>query len=83
MPRVNLKVILSSNRAEVVCWVAESMQPFNIVADQGFHSLMKMGQPGYYIPSPATVSRDVKHVFVRCRQRIAMMLQASVYFYHT
>ncbi|KAI0757810.1 hypothetical protein C8Q80DRAFT_1061563, partial [Daedaleopsis nitida] len=38
-------------------------------------SLMKTGRPGYYIPSPATVSRDVKAVFARTRTRIAKLLQ--------
>lgn len=36
---------------------------------------MKTGRPEYYIPSPSTVSRDVKLVFARTRQRIAKMLQ--------
>ena len=36
---------------------------------------MKTGRPGYYIPSPAMVSRDVKKVFIKSRQRIAKMLQ--------
>jgi hypothetical protein len=40
---------------------------------------MKTGRPGYYIPSPVTVSRDVKKVFVKSRQRIAKMLQ--VYYF--
>jgi hypothetical protein len=51
------------------------MRPFKIVKDRGFQTLMKTGRPDYYIPSPETVSRDVKKVFVRCRQRIAKMLQ--------
>jgi hypothetical protein len=53
------------------------MRPFSVVKDRGFQSLMKTGRPGYYIPSPATVSRDVKIVFVKSRQRIAEMLQVS------
>jgi hypothetical protein len=36
---------------------------------------MKTGQPDYYIPSPTTVSRDVKNVFVNVRKRMAKMLQ--------
>jgi hypothetical protein len=36
---------------------------------------MKTGRPEYYIPSPSTVSRDVKQVFVRVRKRMAKMLQ--------
>ncbi|KAF8131085.1 hypothetical protein EV363DRAFT_1165668, partial [Boletus edulis] len=55
--------------------VEMSLRPFNIVADRGFQSLMKTGRPEYYLPSPATVSRDVKLVFVHTRQRIAKMLR--------
>jgi coproporphyrinogen III oxidase len=36
---------------------------------------MKTGRPEYYIPSPTTVSRDVKQVFVNVRRRIAKMLR--------
>jgi hypothetical protein len=36
---------------------------------------MKTGRPEYYIPSPATVSRDVKKVFANARKRITKMLQ--------
>ena len=36
---------------------------------------MKTGRPEYYIPSPTTVSRDVKKVFVNVRKRLAKMLQ--------
>ncbi|KAF8124115.1 hypothetical protein EV363DRAFT_1178463, partial [Boletus edulis] len=62
----------------IVRWVCESLRPFNIVADRGFQSLMKMGRPEYYLPSPAIVSRDVKLVFVRTRQRIAKMLRVGI-----
>ncbi|KAF8132937.1 hypothetical protein EV363DRAFT_1295730 [Boletus edulis] len=62
-------------RAEIVRWVCESLRPFNIVADRGFQSLMKTGRPEYYLPSPATVSRDVKLVFVHTRQWITKMLR--------
>ena len=55
--------------------MAESKRPFNIVKDRGYQSLMKTGRPEYYIPSPATVSRDVKKVFVNARKRLARMLQ--------
>ncbi len=63
------------NRAEIIRWVAESLCPFNIVKDHGFNSLMKTGQPSYYLPHPTTVSRDVKTVFAKTRQRIAGLLQ--------
>lgn len=38
---------------------------------------MKTGRPEYYLPSPSTVSRDVRVVFARSRQRIAAMLRVS------
>ncbi|KIK33082.1 hypothetical protein CY34DRAFT_36909, partial [Suillus luteus UH-Slu-Lm8-n1] len=61
-------------RAEIVRWVSESLRPFDIVKDHAFQSLMKTGRPEYYLPSPATVSRNVRQVFVRTRQRVATML---------
>ncbi|KAG0700000.1 hypothetical protein DFH29DRAFT_983246 [Suillus ampliporus] len=45
--------------AEIVCWVSENIQPFEIVKDHGFQCLMKTGHPENYIPLPATVSHDV------------------------
>lgn len=62
-------------RAEIVRWVAESKRPFQTVKDRGFQKLMKTGRPHYQIPSPETVSRDVKNVFVHVRKRIAKMLK--------
>ena len=65
-------------RVGIVRWVAENMRPFLIVKDRLLLSLLKTGRPDYHVPSPQTVSRDVKNVFVHCRQRIAKMLQVSV-----
>jgi hypothetical protein len=65
----------TETRAEIVRWVSESVRPFEIVKDRGFQTLMKTGCPEYHIPSPSTVSRDVKKVFVKARKRIANMLQ--------
>jgi hypothetical protein len=67
----------SFNRAEIIRWVSENTHPFEIVKDWGFQSLMKTGQPEYYIPSPSTVSRDVHLVFVHTHQWISKMLQIS------
>ncbi|KAK0429990.1 hypothetical protein EV421DRAFT_1913592 [Armillaria borealis] len=50
-------------RAECMRWCAESLRPFNLFADRGFKSLMKMGQPQHYIPHPMTVSCNTKTVF--------------------
>jgi hypothetical protein len=42
---------------------------------------MKTGRPDYHIPSPQTVSRDVRNVFVGVRKRVAKMLQVSTVKY--
>ena len=72
-------MVTNSNytRAEVVRWVSESNRPFRIVADRGFLALMKTGRPHMWIPRPTTVASDVRMVFARTRQRIAVMLQVS------
>ena len=46
-------------------WVSESLCPYSIVEDRGFKSLMKTGRPVSYIPSPSTISPDVKLVFAQ------------------
>jgi hypothetical protein len=76
-PAINEMPKVLNYSAEFVRWVAESKRPFQIVNDRGFRSLMKTGRPECYIPSAETVSRDVKKVFVRVRDRIATMLQVS------
>jgi hypothetical protein len=65
------------NRAEIVRWVSESLRPFKIVSDRGFKCLMKTGRPDYYLPSPSTVSRDVRLVFVNVRKRMSKMMKVS------
>ena len=62
-------------------WVSEDLRPFKIVNDRGFKVLMISGRPGYKLPSPMTVSRDVRVVFVRTRARLARMLQVCISVY--
>lgn len=38
---------------------------------------MKTGQPEYYLPSPTTISHDVRLIFARTQQHIAKMLRVS------
>ena len=68
-----------ATRMEIVRWIAESKHPFAIVRDRGFMSLIKTGRPEYRLPSPLTVSRDVKHVFVSMRYRLAEKLKVLTY----
>jgi hypothetical protein len=67
-----------SGSAEIVRWVCELLRPFAIVGDRGFKRLMKTGRPHQYIPSASTVTRDVRRVFARVRQRVADELQVSL-----
>ncbi|KAG6862925.1 hypothetical protein C0991_009458, partial [Blastosporella zonata] len=47
----------------------------NIVKDRQFGILMKAGRPVTYIPSPSTISRDIKVAFHACQQRIDKILR--------
>ena len=64
-------------KAEIAQWVCVSVRPFDLVSDEGFLFVMKTGRPELYIPSPSTVSRDVRLVFAWTCQRVATMLNVS------
>jgi hypothetical protein len=70
-------------RVEVVRWVAESKRPFAIIKDRGLLKLLKTGpgRPEYRLPSPSTISRDVKHVFVRVRAQLAEKLKVNLTYF--
>ncbi|KAI0738567.1 hypothetical protein C8Q80DRAFT_1071694, partial [Daedaleopsis nitida] len=65
----------AETRLKLVEWCAEDLRPFSAVKDRALLSLLKTGRPGYYVPSPSTVSRDLKVVFKCVRSRIAKMLR--------
>ena len=75
---LSYKALINKSRAKIVHWVSESDRPFKIVKDWGFQKLMKTGRLEYYIPSPETVSQDVKKVFVHVCKRIAKLLKVWV-----
>jgi hypothetical protein len=76
----NRPLTRAETKAEIVRWVCESLHPFDIVSDTHFLVLMKTGHPEFYIPSPWTVSHDVRLVFVCTRKWIARMLMVSLTF---
>lgn len=61
----NRPLTRAETKAAFVRWVCESLRPFDIVKDVYFLVLMKTGRLALYIPSPSTVSRDVRLVFAR------------------
>ncbi|KAG6821833.1 hypothetical protein H0H92_000600, partial [Tricholoma furcatifolium] len=66
-----------ATRAHIALWCAESNQPMNVVNDRQFKTLMQAGRPGTSLPSPTTVSRDIKAAFKACRVQIDKILKVS------
>jgi hypothetical protein len=65
----------ASCRAHIARWCAESNWPLKIVDDHQFNTLIKAGHPGTSLPSPMTVSCDVKAAFERCCECINTILK--------
>ena len=62
-------------RVNHVGWMCESKRPFAIAKDGGYHRNMKTGHPHQYIPSPETISRDVRVVFVEACKHMSRLLK--------
>ena len=65
--------------AQIARWCTESNQPLKIVKDQASVVLMKAGHPGTTIPSPMTVSQDIKSAFERCHEHIDQILKVCLH----
>ena len=63
-----------------VRWIAQSKHPFEIVNDVGYQWNVKQGAPHQYIPSSSTIQRDVKEAFLKCREKLAKVLQVWIFF---
>ena len=79
MEKMQVIVVYLPMSVEYVCWCAESMQSFKIVDDPGFHRLMKTRHLHLRIPSSGTVACDVHIVYKQVKERIATMLQLSLW----
>ncbi|KAJ3764777.1 hypothetical protein FB446DRAFT_615116, partial [Lentinula raphanica] len=66
-------------RAVTARWAAESARPFRIVEDRCFRWLQKEGRPNQYVPSKATVARDVKRLYSATKEQLGKELQAYEY----
>ncbi|KAJ2974858.1 hypothetical protein NUW54_g11827 [Trametes sanguinea] len=65
----------AETRVEIVKWVTQSMRPHVIVKDPGFQMLMKTGRPGYWIPPPSTVARDIRVIYKKSHAKVARLLR--------
>jgi len=64
----------SNSSARIVKWVTENNRPANIIKDCELRELLTAGHPHIELPSPDTISRDIKASFNKCRERIATLL---------
>ena len=64
-----------------VKWVCESSHLFAIAGDKGYHRNMKSGpgQAHTFIPKPATVSQDVRTVFLGACEKISWLLRVCLH----
>jgi hypothetical protein len=65
----------SNSSARIVKWVTENNRPANIIKDRELRELLTAGRPHIELPSPDTISRDIKASFNKCRERIATLLR--------
>ena len=65
-------------RAHIARWCAKNNCPHRTVKDRQFDILMKARHPGTSLPSPLTVSHDIKATFERCREHINTILKVSL-----
>lgn len=56
-------------------WVSESARPFNIVEDRCYRWLQCEGRPDRYVPNRKKVSKDVKILYERVKEKLAEELQ--------
>lgn len=54
---------------------AEECRPFNTVAGRCYKWLQREGQPDRYIPPRQQVSKDVKKLFEKSKEKLAAELQ--------
>ena len=62
-------------RMKIVLWVSRRHRPFAIVADDELIDIFTDLNNKVEVPSPSTVSRDVKEIFHMGCARVASMLQ--------
>jgi hypothetical protein len=60
-------VLMTSSRAHIVRWVAESNRPLNIVEDREFRHILAAGRPEYSLPRRRIVARDLHAAYERSR----------------
>jgi len=63
----------SNSSVRIIKWVTENNRPVNIVKDHELHELLTAGRPEIMLPSPDTISHDIKASFNKCQERITTL----------
>jgi hypothetical protein len=61
--------------AHFIKWVTKGNRPISIVKDGDLRELLTAGRPNMKIPSPDTISRNIKASFDKCQEHVARLLQ--------
>ena len=68
------------NKAEfrflITLWVSQCHRPFSIITNPPLQRMLRMLYAKVDIPSPSTVSRDVKEAFKIAKRHVGTVLQA-------
>lgn len=60
---VSVRYSPATHRALIALQCAKNFRPFNMVTDDDYIREVFMLRPNTHIPDPATISRDIKHIY--------------------
>lgn len=66
------------HRAIIALRCASSQRPFNVVADKYYRAEVELLRPGTSVPSPSTVSDDIKWVHLKWSQKVVEYFKVSI-----
>jgi hypothetical protein len=68
-------------RIKLALWAVQCHRPFAIIADPEFIEILTDLNNKIIVPSPSTLSRDVKEIFSMSRLKVASILQVCFSLY--
>jgi len=77
---ITILTFILFHSAHLLKWITETTGPTSIIQDQELCELLTAGWPNIEIPSPDTISWDIKASFDKCCECIAKVLQVCWFF---
>jgi hypothetical protein len=71
----------AAHRAIIALRCATSHRPFNFVNDKYYHKEVELLRPGTKIPTPSTVSLDIKHIYLELSKTVRTYFKVRVHLY--